>query len=97
MINPLIYTEVSWRFSRVGELDRIVSPDLFRRDGLPWRAGFLAGQCFVRYRAEGGVRRSPVPDFYIGAHAAVEGMAHMTRDAARYCICFPRLEILAPT
>jgi len=96
VINPLIYAEVSVRFSRIEELDDAVPDGLIRRDALPWQAGFLAGKCFSLYRARGGRRRSPLPDFYIGAHAAVAGMALLTRDASRYRAYFPTVDVVAP-
>jgi hypothetical protein len=70
--------------------------EIFRRESLPWEAGFLAGKCFVKYRRSGGARRSPLPDFYIGAHAAIRGYTLLTRDAGRYKTYFPRLELIAP-
>ena len=96
-INPIIYSEVSVGFARIEELDEALPPTFFRRAALPWEAGFLAGKCFLRYRREGGAHASPLPDFYIGAHAAVTGMALLTRDAARYRTYFPTLEILSPS
>jgi hypothetical protein len=63
---------------------------------LPWEAGFLAGKCFVAYRARGGTKSSPLPDFYIGAHASVSRMTLLTRDAARYRTYFPKLKLVAP-
>ena len=63
----------------------------------PWEAGFLAGKCFLLYRRRGGVRRAPLPDFYIGAHAAIGQLALLTRDPKRYRSYFPKVEILAPT
>jgi predicted nucleic acid-binding protein len=69
---------------------------MFRRDPLPWEAAFLAGRCFLTYRKRGGARRSPLPDFYIGAHAAVAGMTLLTREAARYRTYFPRLDLITP-
>ena len=68
----------------------------FERRPLPWEAAFLAGKCFQRYRRRGGARTSTLPDFYIGAHAAVSGLALLTRDAARYRTYFPRLEVISP-
>lgn len=62
----------------------------------PWEAAFLAGKCFLRYRKLGGTRRSPLPDFFIGAHAAVEGLTLLTRDASRYRTYFPTLSLIAP-
>ena len=96
IINPLIYAEVSVGFARIEELDAALPRMFFRRDGLPWEAGFLAGKCFRAYRRAGGMRRSPLPDFYVGAHAAIRGHALLTRDAARYRTHFPRLELIAP-
>ena len=96
VINPLIYAEVSVGFSRIEDLDAALPLELFRRDPLPWEAGFLAGKSFLDYRRRGGERRSPLPDFYIGAHAAVAGMTLLTRDAARYRTYFPRLDLNAP-
>ena len=95
-INPLIYAEVSVRFERIEELDMALPEDLFRRDPLPWQGAFLAGKAFVAYRKRGGPRRSPLPDFYIGAHAAIRGMSLLTRDPARYRAQFPRLRLIAP-
>lgn len=96
IINPIIYSEVSVRFERIEELDEALPADVFRRDPLPWEAGFLAGKCFLRYRRQGGARRSPLPDFYVGAHAAVRGATLLTRDAAQYRAYFPTLTVIAP-
>ena len=96
VINPIVYAEISVGFDRIEELDATLSSDFFRREALPWEAAFLAGKCFVRYRRAGGVRRAPLPDFYIGAHAAVRGIALVTRDATRYRTYFPTLELLVP-
>jgi predicted nucleic acid-binding protein len=95
VINPLVYAEVSCGYDRIEELDRAVPPDYFAREPLPWAAAFLAGKAFVSYR-RGGTRTSPLPDFYIGAHAAVAGYTLLTRDPARYRTYFPRLRIVAP-
>jgi len=96
VINPIIYAEVSIRFARIEEFDEALPTELFRREPLPWAAGFLAGKCFQAYRQRGGARRSPLPDFFIGAHAAINELTLLTRDAARYRTYFPRLNILAP-
>ena len=96
IINPLVYAEVSVRFERIEDLDAALPSTLFRRDAFPWEAGFLAGKCFRRYRRRGGVRRSPLPDFYVGAHAAIRGHALLTRDGTRYRTYFPTLELIAP-
>jgi predicted nucleic acid-binding protein len=96
IINPIIYAEISVGFARIEELEAMVAPDIFQRRPLPWEAAFLAGKCFLRYRQQGGVRRSPLPDFFIGAHAAVEGLTLLTRDATRYRTYFPSLSLIAP-
>jgi predicted nucleic acid-binding protein len=96
VINPIIYAEVSIRYTTIEALDAALLPNLYHREPLPWEAGFLAGKCFLQYRRRGGGRTSPLPDFYIGAHAAIGNLALLTRDAARYHSYFPKLEILAP-
>jgi predicted nucleic acid-binding protein len=96
VINPLIYAEVSAGFTRVEDLDDALPAVYFRREALPWDAAFLAGKVFLRYRRGGGVRRSPLPDFYIGAHAAVLQYRLLTRDARRYTTYFANLEIISP-
>jgi predicted nucleic acid-binding protein len=96
VINPIVYAEVSVGFSHIEELDAALAPTWFQRLPLPWEAAFLAGKCFLRYRKRGGPRRAPLPDFYIGAHAAVAGMVLLTRDAGRYRTYFPSLQIIAP-
>ncbi len=96
VINPMIYAEVSVRFSRVEDLEDALPPQDFRRAALPWEAAFLAGKAFLAYRRKGGVRSSPLPDFFIGAHAAVEGFNLLTRDAARYRTYFPSVQVTAP-
>ena len=82
VINPIVYAEISIRFERIEELEDVLPTNLFRREPLPWEAGFLAGKCFLAHRGRGGSRRSPLPDFYVGAHAAVRAMTLLTRDAA---------------
>ena len=96
VINPLIYAEVSCGYDRVEDLDEALPSDYFVREPLPWAAGFLAGKAFLRYRQRGGRRPAPLPDFYIGAHAALAGYTLLTRDARRYRTCFPRLRIICP-
>jgi len=96
VINPLVYAEVSVGFRTIEDLDTALPVDLYRREDLPYSAAFLAGKCFVRYRRGGGSRRSPLPDFYVGAHAAVAGYRLLTRDATRYRTYFPTLELIAP-
>lgn len=96
VINALVYAEVSIGFPTIERLEAALPTDLFRREHLPYEAAFLAGKCFLEYRRDGGTTRSPLPDFYIGAHAAVAGYRLLTRDAARYRTYFPRLEVIAP-
>jgi predicted nucleic acid-binding protein len=96
VINPIIYAEVSIGFDRIEEVETILSPTYFRRDPLPWEAAFLAGKCFLAYRRKGGKRTSTLPDFFIGAHAAVLGIPLLTRDISRYRTYFPRLKLIAP-
>jgi predicted nucleic acid-binding protein len=96
VINPLIYAEVSIGFGAIEDLEAALPIDLYRREELPYEAGFLAGKCFLRYRRAGGQKRSPLPDFYIGAHAAVAGYRLLTRDATRYQTYFPNLALIAP-
>lgn len=96
MVNPIVYAEVSIGYRTIEALDVALPAGLYQREPLPWEAGFLAGKCFAQYRRRGGIRMTPLPDFYIGAHAAVARLALMTRDAARYRTYFPRVELLAP-
>lgn len=93
-INPIIFAEVSMKFDRIEDADRALVD--FERRILPYEAGFLAGKAFLAYRRRGGAKRSPMPDFYVGAHAVVERMRLLTRDATRYRTHFPALEIVAP-
>lgn len=95
-VNPLVYAEVSIGFDRIEELDSLLDAAGLQRRPLPWEAAFLAGKSFLRYRRRGGARSSTLPDFYIGAHALVEGLTLLTRDAARYRTYFPRLRLVAP-
>jgi predicted nucleic acid-binding protein len=95
-INPIVYAEVSLHFARIEELDDALPEATIQRLPLPWEAAFLAGRCFLEYRRRRGPRRSPLPDFYIGAHAAVSGMTLLTRDAGRYRTYFPKLDLIAP-
>lgn len=96
VINPVIYAEVSIRYSRIEDLDAALPKSLFDREAIPYEAAFLAGKSFLAYRRRGGTKRSPLPDFFIGAHAAVAGYSLMTRDAARYRTYFPKLSLIAP-
>lgn len=96
VINPVIYGEVSIDYATIEELDDALPTRLFVREAIPYEAAFLAGRCFVDYRRRGGTRQSSLPDFYIGAHAAIAGYRLLTRDAARYRTYFPTLTLIAP-
>jgi predicted nucleic acid-binding protein len=96
VINPIVYAEISVGYRSVEDLEDVVPADVFRREPLPYEAAFLAGKCFLAYRRSGGRRRSPLPDLYIGAHAAVRGYRLLTRDVARYQTYFPSLALIAP-
>ena len=97
IINPIVYAEVSVGFARIEELDDALPTSQFAREPLPYPAGFLAGKVFLAYRRGGGrVKQTPMPDFYIGAHAALGGYRLLTRDAKRYRTYFPRLAVIAP-
>lgn len=95
VINPVIYAEVSVGFESIEELEDAL-PDAIRREDLPWDAAFLAGKALVRYRRGRGTKRSPLPDFFIGAHAAVRGYRLLTRDRRRYNVYFPTVELISP-
>lgn len=96
VINPIILAEISPRFERASDLEAALAALPLVREPLPWDAAFLAGQAFKIYRLGKGAKTSPMPDFYIGAHAIVRSLQLLTRDAARYRSYFPRLKIVAP-
>jgi predicted nucleic acid-binding protein len=96
VINPIVYGELSVGFRTLEELDTALPRNLYLREPLPYPAAFLAGKAFEAYRERGGLRRTPLADFYIGAHAAIAGYALLTRDAARYRTYFPSLDVIAP-
>ena len=96
VINPIILAEVSPRDERASDLETALAALPLVREPLPWDAAFLAGQAFKVYRLSKGAKTSPMPDFYIGAHAIVRNLQLLTRDAARYRSYFPRLKIVAP-
>ena len=95
-INPIVYAELSVHYDTLEALEAALSGHPFARLALPWDAAFVAGKAYRRYRSRGGAKRSPLPDFYIGAHAAVAGLVLLTRDARRYREYFPRLRLIAP-
>ncbi|APB33386.1 Putative nucleic acid-binding protein, contains PIN domain [Gloeomargarita lithophora Alchichica-D10] len=96
LINPIIYAEVSIGFTHKEELESALPPAFFERESLPYEAAFLAGKAFLSYRRKGGERRSPLPDFYIGAHAVIAEHILLTRDATRYRTYFPEVSLIAP-
>ena len=96
VINPIVFAEVSVGFDRVEDLEEALPINLYRRDPLPYEAAFLAGKSFLAYRKSGGRRVTPLPDFYIGAHAAIAGHQLLTRDPRRYRTYFPRLHLISP-
>jgi predicted nucleic acid-binding protein len=97
VINAIIYAEVSARYSRIEDLDAALPKAMFEREPIPYEAAFLAGKSFLAYRRRGGTKRSPLPDFLIGAHAAIAGYRLLTRDASRYRTYFPRLKLITPS
>lgn len=96
IINPLIYAEISVGFQSEEELEILMLSLFFHREPLPYEAAFLAGKAFLSYRQNGGIRRSPLPDFYIGAHALTAGYRLLSRDRQRYRTYFPDLDLIAP-
>jgi predicted nucleic acid-binding protein len=96
LINAVVYAEVSASYATAEETDAALDPGVFLRAELPRPAAFLAGRCHVEYRRRGGARTRTLPDFLIGAHAAVLGLRLLTRDTSRYRTYFPKLEIIAP-
>ncbi len=95
-INQIIYAELSVRYQSIDDFETAVTGYQLERLDLPWDAAFLAGKAYKRYRDRGGSKAAPMPDFYIGAHAAVSGLTLLTRDARRYREYFPKLKIVAP-
>ncbi len=96
VINALVYAEVSIGYERIEQLEEAIPSSTFRREPLPYEAAFLAGKAFLKYRRRGGQRTCPLPDFYIGAHAAISGFRILTRDARRYRTYFPTVDLISP-
>lgn len=96
LINPIIYSEFSVRYDNVDEVDRLLPQDEFRRENLPWPAAFAAAAAFRHYRRAGGGRERILPDFLIGAHAAIRGYRILTRDPGGYRSYFPSVELITP-
>lgn len=95
-INQIIYSEISIGFNKIEELEAAISSSGFQMLEIPKEALFLAGKAFLNYRKRNGEKRSPLPDFFIGAHAAVSGLALITRDKNRYQTYFPTVRIISP-
>lgn len=95
-INPVIYAEASVRYASSEEFDFAFPEQFFRREPLPYSAAFLAGKAHLSYRKQGGSRVAPLPDFFIGAHAAVSGHQILTRDPRRFRRYFPSVKLIAP-
>jgi len=95
-INPIIYAELAAHFSAVEDLDHFLRPTFFKRLPLPYEAGFRASRAFLEYRKAGGAKTSPLPDFYIGAHAETAGFRLVTREVSRYRTYFPRVKLITP-
>jgi predicted nucleic acid-binding protein len=95
-INPVIYSELSIAFARIEELEAVLSEAALMLESIPREALFLAGKAFLAYRRARGVKQSVLPDFYIGAHAAIVRCPLLTRDAARYRSYFPGISLICP-
>lgn len=96
LLNVVIYAEISIRFSRIEDLEDALPAALIEREAIPFEAAFLAGKAFAAYRKRGGARTSTLPDFFIGAHAAIAGHRLLTRDPARYRTYFPSVTLISP-
>ena len=95
-IMPIIYAELAADYATIESLEAAIGPLRLAREPLMWEAAFLAGKAYKLYRKRGGAKRSPLPDFYIGAHASISGHALLTRDPQRYREYFPKLKVIAP-
>jgi len=95
-INSIVYTEVSISFRKIEEVEAALHKGGFQMLEIPKEALFLAGKAYLRYRGGSGTKQSPLPDFYIGAHAAVLGLDLITRDVNRYRTYFPTVNLICP-
>ncbi|MCF8035821.1 MAG: PIN domain-containing protein [Desulfobacteraceae bacterium] len=95
-INPVVYSEISIGFKRIEEVESAIARAGFKMLQIPKEALFMAGKVYLEYRRKKGTRTSPLPDFYIGAHAAVLEMALITRDTSRYRTYFPTVRLITP-
>ena len=95
-INTVIYAELSIAFKTIEELEAVLARGQFRLETIPREALFLAGKAFARYRRQKGVKKGVLPDFFIGAHAAVANLRLLTRDKGRYASYFPTVRLITP-
>jgi hypothetical protein len=96
IVNPVVYAELSIAFHRIEELEAVLAEAGLIVESIPREALFLAGKAFLQYRRQKGTKQGALPDFFIGAHAAVLGIPLLTRDAGRYTHYFPHLTLLTP-
>jgi predicted nucleic acid-binding protein len=96
VINSVIFAEISIGFARIEDAEAAIAVAYLAHEPISLDAAFLAGKAYLAYRRRGGERHSPLPDFLIGAHAAVSGYGLLTRDAARYRTYFPRVGLICP-
>ena len=95
-INQIVYTEISVSFATLADIDAVLTRLNIEKIDLPWEVAHLTAQAFVAYRRKGGVKSSPLPDFYIYAHAQLAGLSLLTRDARRCRTYFPQVSLIAP-
>ena len=96
VINPIVYAEVSIGYDRIEDLEQSLPATVYRREALPFEAAFLAGKVFLAYQRRAGRKWTPLPDFYIGAHAAIAGYQLLTRDPKGYRTYFPTVPLICP-
>lgn len=96
VVNPIVYSEFSFRYETIDQVDALLPDDQFRREDIPWHAAFLAARAFRIYRDGGGRKTRVLPDFLIGAHAAIRGYTLLTRDPAGYRRYFPTVDLITP-
>ncbi len=94
-INNIIYSEISAAFDSIEDLENAIPQDFIRSE-IPWEAAFLAAKVYQKYRRQGGIKSRPLPDFFIGAHAAISGFSLLTRDPKPYQHYFRNLKIISP-
>lgn len=95
-INPIIFAEFSLAYARERDAENVLTTLKVSRLDLPWSCAFLAGKAYALYRSRGGAKAQPLPDFFIGAHAAVNGLTVLTRDPRRIREYFPKVKLIAP-